>query len=176
LCLLVKYLTFQGELKMVLSNKVKVLFLTILFLILNSANSFAEKIVTPENSVSSNLNPSSKWVQLAEINEVESFIFNRDKNPRAANQRMTWEGVLATDSPQKASCKKECLANYGQDKSVASCDDKAWNNCMTYMDWGFLLFRKECKGSHEAECQACWEKHTQSCYDKSFKNCLDYCK
>jgi len=161
---------------MVVSHKVKVLFLTILFLILNSVNSFAEKTVAMGDSVSSNINPSSKWIQLAEINEVESFIFNRDKNPGSGSQRMTWEGVLATDSPEKASCKKECLANYGQGSDVASCDDKAWNNCMAYMDWGFLHLHRECKGSHEAECKACWNKHTQSCYDKSFKNCLDYCK
>lgn len=161
---------------MVVSNKVKALFLTVLFLILSSGNSFAEKIVSPENRTSLNLNPSSKWVQLAEINEVESFIFNRDKNPGSGNQRMTWEGVLASDSPEKASCKKKCLANYGQGSDVSSCDDKAWNNCMAYMDWGFLHLHRECKGSHKAECKACWNKHTQSCYDKSFQNCLDYCK
>jgi len=161
---------------MAVSNKVKVLFLTILFLILNSVNSFAEITVTPGDSASSNLNHSSEWIQLAEINKVESFIFNRDKNPGAAKKRMTWEGILATDSPQKTSCKKECLANYGQGSGVSSCDDKAWNNCMAYMDWGFLHLHRECKGSHEAECKACWNKHTQSCYDKSFKNCISQCK
>ncbi len=163
---------------MVVSNKVKVLFLTILFLIFNSVNSFAEKTISSGDGVSSNLNPSSKWIQLADtkIGKVESFIFNRDKNPQSGAKRMTWEGILPTDSPEKTSCKKECLANYGQGSEVSSCDDKAWNNCMAYMDWGFLHLHRECKGSHEAECQACWSKHTQTCYDKAFKNCLDYCK
>jgi hypothetical protein len=161
---------------MAVSTKVKVLFLTALFLIFNSVNSFAEKIVSPRDGVSSNLNPSSKWIQLAEINEVESFIFNRDKNPQPGSQRMTWEGILPTDSPQKASCKKECLSNYGQGSAIASCDDKAWNNCMAYMDWGFLHLHRECKGDFEKECKACWTKHTQSCYDKAFKSCLDHCK
>lgn len=163
---------------MVVSNKVKVLFLTILFLILSSVNSFAEKVVAPEDSVSSNLNPSSKRIQLADakIGKVESFIFNRDKNPNVGKQRMTWEGILPTDSPEISSCKKKCVANYGTGSDVTSCDNKAWNNCMAYMDWGFLHLHRECKGSHEAECKACWRKHTQSCYDKSFKNCLDYCK
>ena len=161
---------------MAISNKLKAVLFAILFLVINTTTSFAEITTLAKDKINKNFNTSKNWIQLAEIGPVESFVFNRDKSPNSANKRMTWEGVLQSDSPEKAACKKECLANYGTGNGASSCDYNAWNNCMAYMDWGFLHLHRECKGNYEKECKACWQKHTQACYDKSFKGCLDHCK
>jgi hypothetical protein len=161
---------------MSISDKLKVLLLAILFLFFNTTASFAERTTLSKDAIDKNFNPSKNWIQLAEIGRFESFVFNRDKSQNSANKRMTWEGVLKSDSPEKATCKKKCLASYGTGNGASSCDGNAWNNCMPYMDWGFLHLQGECKGDYGQKCKACWQKHTQTCYDKSFKGCLDYCK
>ena len=143
------------------SKKVKYLFVFI-FLIFNTGNSFAVQKVFQGSGTLSDLNPSLKWIQLAEVAK------------QTDNKRMTWEGILPTDSSEKTACKKECLANYGQGIEVRSCENKAWNNCISYMDFQFFIHR-ECKGNLEKECKECWIKFTQSCYDGAFKSCLDSC-
>ena len=109
-----------------------------------------------------------------------SFIFYTDMEPSKHNsERMTWEGILDTDSPKRVSCKESCLANYGlegKDKNGNSCDDKGWNRCLGYMNKSFWPSHTGgCKEDVKPQCIDCWKKHTQSCYDEDFASCLDKC-
>ena len=145
------------------------------FMFVLASTTWALHSVNPAETVIKN--SGSPHLMMAEITIVDKLFFLKEKEKKDT-KRMTWEGVLASDSPEAKACKEKCLVGYGSSKANHKgklCDDKGWDRCMQLMDWGFLHWHRECKGEHKVECDACWQRQTQACYDGAFKTCLDRC-
>ena len=156
--------------------------LALVFALTNAPELFATNFSaingnTPVNSMAKGEN----FKLFAELSEAEKFFYYADLEPNIqSSKRMTWEGILDNDPPERVACKKSCLSNYGingRSKDGVSCDDKGWNRCLAYMNRScFLPPEKDgCREDLKNQCINCWEKHTQSCYDEAFAACINKC-
>ena len=112
------------------------------------------------------------------IMQLEKIIFDRELGEKKQVSRMTWEGILSSDSIERKNCKQSCLDGYGLetlDDKGTPCDNSGWNKCMGLMDWGIFHWHHSCGGKNKIECEACWSRQTQGCYDKAFKKCINLC-
>tara|TARA_B100000686_G_scaffold345186_1_gene429276 strand:+ start:654 stop:1148 length:495 start_codon:yes stop_codon:yes gene_type:complete len=122
--------------------------------------------------------PKGNPYHIERIVKTEKKVFrqNHDKN-KSDSRRATWEGMLASDSIERTSCKQACLDDYGigaTDLEGSLCDDRGWNKCLNLMDWGVFKWRS-CAGVYKEKCKDCWVLETQSCYDEAFLHCVNRC-